>query len=144
MTDFEKKQAGALKYEKLTGTKFGAAMYVAHLARNYAEAHDNYTLHSEAVTWALTGEVPKSAKDYENGRYRSRERTDALDRVKYIDDREVRDAVYATIRDSRANSHLIYNYNGVQDASKRSRIRVVSNIVWDQLVRESIDSKYFG
>lgn len=143
MSDFADKIAGAERYEKLLGSKFAAAMYVADKGRRYAEAHDNYVLHSEGVVYALTGKVPESAKKYEEGRYKPRNQTDALDRVKYIDDREVRDAVYATIRDSKENSHLIYNYNGCIDLAKRARIRVVSNIVWDQLIRESIDNKYF-
>lgn len=143
MTEFERKMQGAARIEAAVGSKFGAVMYIAQEARKRAEANDHYVLDSEAVCWVITGDVPESAKKFQSGYYESRSKRSPIDRINYIEDRQVREAVKGTITKSLKKLHLIYTYKGIQDEYRKSRVRVISNMIWDEITREQVDNKFF-
>ena len=53
--------------------------------------------------------------------------------LEYVDDFEVYESVYDSITESVKLDYLVYTYNEVDD-SKKSRIRILSNMAWDMWI----------
>ena len=104
---------------------YAATMYMAKEAKHSCETLSNRITTAVAIDYAARGEIP-DPKDFPDHR---------LDRVKeyitYIDDVEVKSAIIASYEESLKNHNLIYCYNTVQDAPRRTRIRIIMNILWD-------------
>ena len=102
-----------------------AVIEIAKNAREIAISLDNRITDSEALDFAARGEIP-DPKDYPDHR---------LDRVKdyisYIEDREIKSAIIDSYEESLKKFHLVYIYNSVEDEPRRSRIRIILNILWD-------------
>ena len=105
---------------------YAAVLQMAKDAREIEASLDNRITTSSALDFACRGLVP-DPKDYPDHR---------LDRVKeyitYIWDIEVKSAVIASYEQSLAKNNLVYYYNTVEDEPRRSRIRIIMNILWDQ------------
>lgn len=103
-----------------------ATLQVAQEAREIANSLGNRITDSEAISYAARGELP-DPKNYPDHR---------LDRVKeylkYVGDGEIRYAVLLSYEESLEKNHLIYVYNTVEDEFRKSRIRVIMNILWDK------------
>lgn len=52
----------------------------------------------------------------------------------YIDDKEIKDAVYDSFYDSKKNCNLIYVYNEITDENQKSRVRILTRMLWSNLV----------
>ena len=104
---------------------FYATMQIAKNAREIANSLEYRISDSEALTYAANGMTP-NPKDYPDKR---------LNRVKeyisYIDDKEVRLAILDSYEQSLKNYYLIYDYKSIGDEPRRSRIRIILNILWD-------------
>lgn len=104
---------------------FYATMQIAKNAREIAKSLEYRISDSEALTYAANGMTP-NPKDYPDKR---------LNRVKeyisYIDDEEVRLAILDSYQQSLKNYYLIYDYKSIGDEPRRSRIRIILNILWD-------------
>lgn len=102
-----------------------ATMQIAKNAREIAKSLEYRISDSEALTYAANGMTP-NPKDYPDKR---------LNRVKeyisYIDDEEVRLAILDSYEQSLKNYYLIYDYKSIGDEPRRSRIRIILNILWD-------------
>ena len=102
-----------------------ATMQITKNAREIAKSLEYRISDSEALTYAANGMTP-NPKDYPDKR---------LNRVKeyisYIDDEEVRLAILDSYEQSLKNSYLIYDYKSIGDEPRRSRIRIILNILWD-------------
>lgn len=48
----------------------------------------------------------------------------------YIDDKDIKDAVYDSFYDSKKNKNLIFIYNDIDDESRRARVRILTRILW--------------
>lgn len=123
------------RYVSNFGSRFAAVVYVSELARIHAKRAHNKILESEAISWVLTGDRPQILNDTKHIiRSRSRLKLDYVhDKLCCIDDIDIKDAVYTTLKYSVQSSHLIYLYNNVNDECRQSRVRVLSNILWDEL-----------
>lgn len=106
---------------------------LASKARNLADETDNEILHSEAITCILHDTKPKKTKwskgddEYEAIMIR--------DLFCMIEDKEICDAVYDSYYDSKDANHLIYVYNQISDKSKQARVRILTRMLWYQLVK---------
>ena len=104
---------------------YGATMYMAKEAKHSCDVLSHRITTAVALDYAARGEVP-DPKDFPDHR---------LDRVKeyisYIEDIEIKSAIIAAYEESLRQGNLIYLYNTVQDEPRRSRIRIILNILWD-------------
>ena len=131
------------KYENALGSKFAAIVYVSKLIRKKREEVGCCITESEALAWLITGVEPNKVKRWRNGELRRERRaaTYAKDRLLYVDDKEVRSAVEKTLLESSKVEHLIYFYNNLQDESRKARVRILSNIIWDEMKLIDIDDR---
>ena len=104
---------------------YAATMYMAEEAKHSCNILSHRITTAVALNYAANGRIP-DPKDFPDHR---------LDRVKeyitYIDDIEIKSAVIVSYEESLKNHDLIYCYNTIQDAPRRTRIRIIMNILWD-------------
>lgn len=102
-----------------------AVIAIADNTREICDSLDNRITCAKALDFAARGQVP-DPKDYPDHR---------LDRVKdyisYINDKEIKAAIISSYEESLKKYHLIYDYQNVDDEPRRSRIRIILNILWD-------------
>jgi len=114
-------------YQQLIETRgpYLAVLDIAQVTREIEDSLESRITTSSALDFAARGLVP-DPKDYPDHR---------LDRVKeyltYVDDIEIKSAVISSYEESLKKYHLIYLYNNVDDEHRRSRIRIILNILWD-------------
>lgn len=123
------------KYEEAFGSKFAAINYVSLVARRRRASVDNCISESQALAWVVTGIEPADIAIYRESKKLEKERINMYieDRLCYIEDVAVKDAVRITIQESSEKRHLIYNYNNILDECVKARVRIISNMVWDEL-----------
>lgn len=105
---------------------------VASKARKLAEDTDNVILHSESLSY-ICRELDidmsqfKRLTDYEERYLR--------EQFCYIDDPAVKDSVSESFKRSKESGKLTFVYCDVASKSKRSRIRVITRMLYYTLVR---------
>lgn len=120
--------------KKCNDNPYEAVNHLSRKARQFAEKHDNVVLHSEALTWALLNEIPNSLDLYTAIKGKKKQRDILADNVmQYVDDEGIKSAVKSSIRESMHANHLIYIYDNVKDENRMKRIRILTNIIWNQL-----------
>lgn len=102
-----------------------AVIEIASNAREIAESLDGRITDSMALDFAARGEVP-DPKDYPDHR---------LDRVEdyisYIEDSDIKSSIVSSYEESLKRFHLVYMYGSIYDEPRRSRVRIILNILWD-------------
>ena len=102
-----------------------AVIAIADNTREICSSLENRITCSQALDYAARGLVP-DPKDFPDHR---------LDRVKdyisYIDDKEIKRAVIDSYEESLKKFHLVYVYDSIDDEPRRSRVRIILNILWD-------------
>lgn len=110
--------------EQSFGT-YAAINMIAEQTRKIVSSLGNRITDSSALDFAARGELP-NPKDYPDHR---------LDRVKeyltYVDDIEIKSAVLLSYEESLLKNNLVYRYNTIEDEPRRSKVRVIMNILWD-------------
>lgn len=110
---------------KKTLGPYEAVIAIAQNAREIATSLECRITDSQALDYAARGLVP-DPKDFPDHR---------LDRVKdyitYINDIEVKSAIIKSYEESLKKYNLVYTYNNVGDEYRRSRVRIILNILWD-------------
>lgn len=143
MTNYFEQHALFEKYVKALGSKFAAVVYVSKLARQRAKSVDNCILESEALSWVLTGVEPKAVAIWRTRKNKKEElaKVYAKDRLMYVEDIDVRSAVEDSIDESIKGSHLIYLYNNVRDKDRQARVRILSRMIWDEMMLIDIEDR---
>lgn len=102
-----------------------AVIAIADTTREICSSLENRITCSQALDYAARGLVP-DPKDFPDHR---------LDRVKdyisYIDDSEIKRAIIDSYEESLKKFHLVYIYNSIDDEPRKSRVRIILNILWD-------------
>ena len=120
--------------KQFNGNRYAALSYVQRKARNYLKETDNLILDSEAVTWALRGERPEIADRQTYSQVKRRYATSYIEEVLcYVDDLDVKRSVRKSIKTSRSNQNLVYVYEGELSDSRSARVRILTNIIWNEL-----------
>ena len=120
--------------KQFNGNRYAALSYVQRKARNYLKETDNLILDSEAVTWALRGERPEIADRRRYSQVKRRYATSYIEEVLcYVDDLDVKRSVRKSIKASRSNQNLVYVYEGELSDSRSARVRILTNIIWNEL-----------
>jgi hypothetical protein len=103
---------------------------------------NNCISESEAISWVITGVEPKHLQ--KKLKYaETRKNLDIIyanDRLLYIDDIDVRESTRETILVSKKEKHLIYKYKDVLDESRKARVRILSNLIWDEMKQIRIEN----
>ena len=123
------------EYEKICGSTFGAIIYISKIARKRRIDVGMCVSESEALTWVITGVEPKQVSIWRNQKSIKIDKAlvYAQDRLMYVEDTAVRLAAERSIELSRSCGHLIYRYKGLQNQYQKSRVRVLCNIIWDEM-----------
>lgn len=120
--------------KQLNGNRYAALSYVQRKARNYLKETDNLILDSEAVTWALREERPEIADRQTYSQVKRRYATSYIEEVLcYVDDLDVKRSVRKSIKASKSNQNLVYVYEGELSDSRSARVRILTNIIWNEL-----------
>ena len=120
--------------KQFNGNRYAALSYVQRKARSYLKETDNLILDSEAVTWALRGERPEIADRQTYSQVKRRYATSYIEEVLcYVDDLDVKRSVRKSIKASRSNQNLVYVYEGELSDSRSARVRILTNIIWNEL-----------
>ena len=119
---------------KFNGNRYQAVQYIQKQSRKFLEYTDNRITDSEAITWVLTGEKP----DYESRKtfneITAKYEDAYVDEILcYIDDKQVCESIRLSISKSKKSKNLVYRYTKGLDESKKSRVRVVTRIIWYNL-----------
>lgn len=103
-----------------------AVMQIASEARALCDLLPNRILESTALDYASKGITP-DPKDFPDHR---------LNRVKeylnYVEDIEVKSAVIGSYEASLHKNNLVYDYGVIVDESRKTRVRIIMNILWDK------------
>lgn len=129
-------------YIQALGSRYAAILYICKVARHRMKRVHNCISESDALSWVVTGIEPKLLKEKLDIRER-RKHLDMIyanDRLLYIDDTEVRKATRDTILLSKNVGYLIYRYRDISDEPRQARVRILSNIIWDEMKRVRIEN----
>lgn len=107
-------------------------MNISNQARSLADRSGNSILHSEAISMVLNGDQTDIISDDEIiDEYESKYIKELF---MYIDDKEIKDAVYDSFYDSKSKKNLVYVYNNISDIHKRARVRILTRMLWYNLI----------
>ena len=115
------------RYEAKYGNRFAAINAIARDVRAFQRKHPTAS-HPEAVEYLTTGELPAKLQ-----RREARQNiviSDMESVIREIDDKEIRNAVKQSVKEMKAQRHLIYQYNNITDVNAQSRVRVICNMLW--------------
>lgn len=120
------------------GSVYSAVNLVAKKARIKAKETDYMILDCEAISWALTGEQPKEIHKRPSEAYpiTGYGITDLEDMLSCVDDVKVAQAVRDSYDLSVKANHLIYSYKEVPDEDRQARIRVLTNLIWNNYIQD--------
>lgn len=142
MNDFWTNNSIFDQYVKACGSKFAAIMYISKICRRRMIRVENCIPEAKALSWVITGQEPEAVSQWRAGKLNKVDTAllYAEDRLLYIEDKDVQDAVLTSIRESRKVEHLIYHYNKVHDECRRGRVRVLCNMIWDEMLQIDISN----
>lgn len=123
------------KYVAAFGNRFAATRYVAQLARYRRNSVNCCISEAQALSWVVSGVEPAEINVYYQRRqeYINRKKSYINDRILYIEEKDIHDAVQESMQESTKAHHLIYKYNDIKDKYKKSRVRIICNMIWDEL-----------
>lgn len=117
------------------GSRYSATVFVAKEARRLAEKYDNVITHAEALSWVLSNKTPESVKQYNKVKEKRSQKD--LQYANYylssIQDEDVKASVVESLKLTKKAGHLIYQYKNVYDKYRQSRIRILTNKLWDEM-----------
>lgn len=126
------------KYKGEDGSVYDAINQLSVDANKLRRKHEGKLSGSEALTAAITESYPKNLHNRitateSNDRYRRRYIREALCEV---DDVWVRRSVYESLRYSYRERHLLFKYYHKLSDGQKSRVRVLTKLIWNNLFRE--------
>lgn len=116
------------------GSTYAAVNYIAKSARQKRKQVDNRILESEAITWALTGIQPKLRRVCKVAEWGTLNYLDEV--LSYVDDENVAQSVRESYSESAKVHHLIYCYHSDLNESQKSRVRVLTRMIWYNIQEE--------
>ena len=122
-------------YKKLNSSPciYADILSVSKQAKDLAKRSGEAILHSEAISMVLKGETSNLISDDEViDEYESKY---IKEMFMYIDDKDIKDAVYDSFYDSKKNHNLIYQYNDIIEPDRQARVRILTRMLWFNLVQ---------
>lgn len=117
------------------GSPYAAVNYISKAARRKMKQHNNIILESEAISWVLTGEEPRARKC--KSLYDISHDLPYLEEILcYVDDEDVCESVRESYKESLGAHHLIYCYHNNLDEFRKSRVRILTRMIWYNIQQE--------
>lgn len=126
------------KLEAKLGSRYTAINYVARLTDKIYDEYCGHLSKAEIMAWILEGTKPKnlSLAKY-RAKYSGIEKFQSeIDYLNYVSDKAVVASVKETLNNAALRKNLTYIYLGDLQESQKSRIRVISNILWARIKEE--------
>ena len=131
------------KYVEACSSRFAAIMYVSKIARHRRSRVNGCITESQALAWVITGVEPLEVSLWRKDISQPADKAliYAEDRILYIEDPKMHEAVLHTITESRHHGHLIYRYKDLEHPSQKARLRVICNIIWDEMKQVDLNNQ---
>ena len=104
---------------------YQAILQMAKETRSICNSLPNRITESVALDYAARNEIP-NPNDFPDHR---------LDRVReyllYVEDIEIKSAVISSYEETLKKNNLVYEYKTISDEPRKARVRVITNILWD-------------
>ncbi len=116
------------------GNIFAAVARIGSDARQLAAKTDNVLMHSEAITYRVTAELPDDLSlriKYHNRI--SYKQTLISNVLEHVTESDIKQCVKSSIRASMRKHNLTYLYGSISSKPKQQRIRILTNMIWYQL-----------
>ena len=133
---------GQKMFEELSErtNRYAAVYMIAKEARRRAEKCNNLISHAEALSWVLTGNKPETlvrAERRGQSMFDDSNIQDFVDSyISLVDDCEVAEAARDSINQTLHESNLVYMYSKIQDEPRRSRVRIITRMLWDKITKQ--------
>lgn len=122
------------KIETQFGNKYKAIQHIVKEARK-KQASTNYNISSsEAISWVVDNKIPDNVKSGRAYEKRTTYVEDILNSyLNDIDDNEVRKCVEDSVNYSYTNSCLIFIYSNTLNTYEKSRVRILTRMIYDKI-----------
>lgn len=122
------------KIADATGNRYAAIKQIVAAAR-HKEALTHYNISSsEAITWVVDNKKPKSVITGQAFQPRTTYVDDILNEyLTEIDDNLIKQSVKNSVNYTYSNGHLVYSYNDTLNEYEKSRVRVITRMIWDEI-----------
>lgn len=124
---------------------YTACTVLANSARTLCINNLNCLSESEAISWILTNTPPRKLKKYLEYELHKESRMvqHLIDSLCYVDDKDIKLCVGLSILNSISAGHLIYEYRNIENEYLKSRVRILCNIIWNELKIIQNEDKIF-
>lgn len=110
------------------GSKYAACNYLSSKAHNKQKEFNYLISESEAITFALTGDIPSSYDRRLKARSASLKQIEDI--LNYVEDEEVQVASRESFRNSVGCGHLVYSYMRISNVNKQARVRILTRMMY--------------
>lgn len=130
-------------FEICESNKYKAVIYISKLARHRRKLVNYVITESEAITWVISGVKPDNLYNRikNNKKLKNEGVLPPYDRLVYINDKEVVECVKISVKHSSYN-HLVYIYNEIKDKHRQARVRILTNMIVDELYVERVSHSH--
>lgn len=134
---------GQEKFRELSkerGNTYAAVLDLGRSAKEITRKYNNTISASRAISWLLTGEKPEELNKEEESRQPLTEKAIQIiisDTLASVDDLSVCKAVSVSVWRSVYLKNLVYEYNGIEDKQRMSRVRVLVNMIMGEIGEDS-------
>lgn len=120
--------------ERYNGNVYRAVYELGQAASKLVKKCNNKISNSEGISWLLNGNKP----EYEHRRTYSDTKRAIIEEyidtnLELVDDKQICTCVRSSVWDSLNHRYLLYNYNGVEEESRRARIRILTKLIWYEI-----------
>lgn len=120
--------------DRYNGNVYKAVYELGQAAAKRVKDCNNKISNAEGISWVLNGHKP----DYEHRRAYWDTKKAIIEEyidtnLELIDDKQICKCVRSSVWSSLNHRYLLYDYKGVDDESRRARIRILTKLIWYEI-----------
>lgn len=120
--------------DRYNGNVYKAVYELGQAAAKRVKGCNNKISNAEGISWVLNGHKP----DYEHRRAYWDTKKAIIEEyiatnLELIDDKKICKCVRSSVWNSLNHRYLLYDYKGVDDESRRARIRILTKLIWYEI-----------